>query len=150
MLCKKSIYRLTGTLSLISIIASFPVFTYLQSNWRTLFPSSHYYDSQILYEESSVLPTVDLKLFRTALLKFPSGFSCFYILVVQGKVTETIISTRMTHSTISLYRHYTISTLHHYIIVPLKSHNHLFNIVLIPISLTSRDGIIIISFIFIL
>ena len=77
---------------------------------------SHYYKSKILYEDSAVRPNSNPELFRTVFLKYLSEFYCCYIVVVQGKVAETIILMHMTHLAISSFRHYTISKFHHYAI----------------------------------
>ena len=75
----------------------------------------------MMYEDSAVLPTEKFELFRTALLKyFPGCYHC-YIVIVQGKVTETIILTHIYHFTMSSFQdlkiqHCTIKPLHHCII----------------------------------
>ena len=62
------IRRMSNT-PLISIIQSFPIFTSLQKNWRYPYYLYHSTESQILYEDSELRPTVNLELFGTALLK---------------------------------------------------------------------------------
>ena len=62
----------------------------------------------MLYEASAVLPTTNLELFRTALLKYPSEFFDWYIVVVKLKVTEAIILAHITHFNILPYHHYSI------------------------------------------
>ena len=111
MLWKKSISQSPRTSQPINIISSFSFFTSLRSNWRTPYSSSHSAKSQRLYEVSEVRPTVNLELFRTAILKYPFEFSCWYIVVVKGKGTEVILSARMNHFTIAQFRHFTISPL---------------------------------------
>ena len=81
MLWKKSISQSPRTSPPINIISSFYVFTFLQSNLWTPYPSSHYAKSQMLYESSEVRPTANIELFRTALLNYPSELSCWYIVV---------------------------------------------------------------------
>ena len=66
-------------------------------------------------------PTVNLELFRTDLLKYPYEFSCWYIVVVKGKGTEAIISSRMTNFTIALLYRCTISPFPHCTIAPFHS-----------------------------
>ena len=77
----------------------------------------------MLHEDSSVLPSANLEIFRTALLKYLSEFFCWYIVVVKEKVTEARLSALMTHFNILPYhnititplRHFTISPFHHYL-----------------------------------
>ena len=126
MLWRKSIFQLPYPSPPISIIPSFPIFISLQSNWRAPYSLSYSVESQMLYEDSSVLPSTNLELFRTALLNYRSEFFCWYIVVVKVKGTEAILSARMTNFTISLFHHcniapfwhFTISPLHHYNITP--------------------------------
>ena len=63
------IYLLPHISPPINIISSFPVFTFLQYNWWAAYYSSHSIESHILYEDSAVLPSEKLELFRTAILK---------------------------------------------------------------------------------
>ena len=72
----------------------------------------------MMYEASAVCPTANLGLFRTALLKYPYELSCWYIVAIKVKVTETILSPCMTHFTISLFRHCTIAPFHNFDISP--------------------------------
>ena len=72
----------------------------------------------MLYEESSVLPYANLELFSTAILEYPSEFFCWYIVVVELKVTETILSARMAHFKMLPYHHYIITALRHFTITP--------------------------------
>ena len=83
----------------------------------------------MMYEDSAVRPTANLELFWADLLNHLSILSCYYIIIVQGKGTETIILTHM--------KYFTISSLQHYNISPFKTHNNVCDIVSLPISLTS-------------
>ena len=67
-----------------------PVFTSIQSNWRTPYPSHHSTKSQMIYVYLKLLPTAKLELFITGILKQPSELSYYYIVVVQGKETEKL------------------------------------------------------------
>ena len=73
-----------------------------------------------MYEESAVRPNANLKLFITALLKYPSEFFCWYIVVVKVEVTEAILSARMNYFNISTYHHYIISTFRHFDILTFR------------------------------
>ena len=88
----------------------------------------------MLYEDSEVRPTANLELFNTSLLKYISELTCFYIVIVKGKVTESIPLTRVTCFTISPFGHFNILTSYHYIIynytiASLKTQNHFCSIV---------------------
>ena len=72
-------------------MASLPLFTSRQYNYRALQYLSHSVESQMLYEDSSVRRTAKLDFFMTALLKCPYILSYYYIVLVQVKGIETII-----------------------------------------------------------
>ena len=117
MLWKNSISKSPRTSPTINIISPFPVFTSLQSNWRTTYSFSHSADSHMLYEASAVHPTANLELFRISLLNYPSELSCWYIVVLKGKLTEAIISARMNHFTIAPFHHSTTSTFYRFTVL---------------------------------
>ena len=57
------------------------------------------------YEDLEVLPSANFESFSTALLNYPYGFSCWCIVLVKVKLTEAIISARMTYFNILPYHH---------------------------------------------
>ena len=59
----------------------------------------------MLYEDSELIPSANIELFRTGLLKYSSEFYCCYIVVLRGKLTEAIISALMTHFNTLQYHH---------------------------------------------